>query len=141
MADAVSSIITIATVSLAIIRETVRYIKEVRLIDKVVDRLRTELKDLHRLIKVVESTYQRADYGEHSEPSVFVRRYLTKCRDHLEQVKSCVIELASHNTNTVYEKLKLKRRSDAVKKDIESATNEIHRYMRYIRTGIECWNL
>lgn len=141
MAEPVSSIITIATVSLAIIKETVKYIKEVRLVDRLVQDLLTELKELHRVIKVVESTYHGADPGQDSEPSVLVYRNLTKCKGRLEDVKLIVIELASRDTNTVFQKFALKRQSDAVKKDMERATKDIHRYMEYIRTGIQCWSL
>jgi len=140
MAELASSIITIATVSLAIIKETVNYIKEIRLVDRVVNRLLTNLKDLHELIRLVELTYQRAN-SDKSEPSVFVKQNLIKCRDRIRDVKPMIFELASRNTDTFFKKVSLKRKSDAVKEDIETIIHDIRLYMEDIRVGISCWSL
>ncbi|KAL6705664.1 hypothetical protein ACN47E_006453 [Coniothyrium glycines] len=141
MAEPVSSIITIATVSLDIIKETVKFIKEVYYIDKHIDRLLVELKDVHGLIKIVQATYQRADHGEHIKPSIYVGKCLVKCKDRLAEMKSVIIGLASRDTDGIFRKVALKRQSDAVKKDLQFKTDEVHRYLRYINTAIHCWNL
>lgn len=136
MAEPISSILTIATVSLALITETVNYIKEIKLVDKVVEKLLVKLKDLHGLIKLVESTYQRVQHEENDGPTKFIRKHLITCRDRLEDVKTMVFELAAHDTDTFVQKATLKRRIDGAKKDIEVAIDDIHCYMEYIRTGI-----
>ena len=141
MAEPVSSIITIATVSIAIVKEIYNYVQETSVVDDLIRRLLKQLKDLHRLIRVVESTYKRAGLAECSPSSVFVGKTLTTCQRRLFEVKVLVNELASHDSDTWFEKLALKRRSDKAKKDIEMAILDIHTYMEHIRTGISCWSL
>lgn len=136
MAEPVSSIITIATVSLAIIKETVTYIKDVRLVNKVVDRLLVKFKDLHKLIRLVEATYRRADAEEESQHSKFIRNNLLRCRDRLQEIRAMLCELASKESTSFVQKAALKRGVDKVKEDIQVAMSDIHDYMEYIRTGI-----
>ncbi|KAH9861387.1 hypothetical protein J1614_011133 [Plenodomus biglobosus] len=136
MAEPVSSIITIATVSLAIIKETVAYIKNVRLVNKVVDRLLVKFNDLYKLITLVEATYRRADAEEESQHSRFIRKNLLRCRDRLQEIQTMLGELASKEPTSFVQKAALKRGVDKVKDDIEVAMSDIHDYMEYIRTGI-----
>lgn len=141
MAELASSIVTIAQVSLAIIKETVRYIQEVRLVDTLIDRLLTEFKELHDLIKVVHSTYKHALAGEAIASSTFVGKYVEKCKDRLYQMQKLVVELASRDTDSIARKFSAQRRYKTIRKDIEMATDDIHRYIKHIRTGMACWNL
>lgn len=141
MADFASSIITITQTSLTIIKEIKKFIEQVRLVDTLVNKLLAEFKDLYSLIKVVHSTYKRALTGEHVGTSNFVGQCLLKCRDKLGQMKELVVELASQDTDTFFRRLSVQRRYEAIRKDIATGTEEIHKYIQHIRTGIECWNL
>lgn len=141
MADFASSIITITQTSLTIIKEIKKFIEQVRLVDTLVNKLLTEFKDLYSLIKVVHSTYKRALTGEHVGTSNFVGQCLLKCRDKLGQMKELVVQLASQDTDTFFRRLSVQRRYEAIRKDIATGTEEIHKYIQHIRTGIECWNL
>ncbi|CBY02427.1 hypothetical protein IAQ61_007017 [Plenodomus lingam] len=136
MAEPVSSIITIATVSIAIIKETISYIKNVHLVDKVVDRLLLRFKDLHKLIKLVESTYRRADAEQENDHSRYIRNYLLRCRDRLRDIQNMLYELPSKESTSFIQKAALKRGMDKVKDDIDLAMSDIHDYMDFIRTGI-----
>ena len=136
MAEPVSSILTIATVSLALITETVKYIKEIKRVDDVIAKLLVKLKDLHRLIRLVEFEYQHGRYQEGSAPTIFIRKHLITCRNRLEDVKTKVSELASRETHTFMQRASVRRRVDMVNGDIEVAINDINSYMEYIRTGI-----
>lgn len=123
------------------IKETVRFIQEVRLVDTLVGRLFTELNELHGLIQVVHATYKRARAGEHIESSMYIGTCLEKCKERLKEMKKLVIELASKSTNTFLRKVSVHRRYDAIKKEIELTTEDIHRSMIRIRTAMACWNL
>ncbi|KAF2846156.1 hypothetical protein T440DRAFT_249346 [Plenodomus tracheiphilus IPT5] len=136
MAEPVSSIITIATLSIAIIKETLSYIQKVQLVDKVVERHLVKFDDLHKLIRLVESTYIRAGAEEENEHSRFIRNHLLRCRDRLRDIRSTLHELASKESTSFLQKAALKRGVDKVKDDIEVAMKDIDYYMEYIRTGI-----
>ncbi|CAO2654081.1 Nn.00g108140.m01.CDS01 [Neocucurbitaria sp. VM-36] len=140
MAEPASSIITIVTVSLAIIRETVCFIQEARVIDSYVERLRVNLVDLHKLIREVESACRHARSREDG-PSRFVREHLRRCRRRLEEVRNTVKGLASRKSDTLWQKAALKIKSDRSKKEIEDAITDIERLMDQIHKGISCWTL
>ncbi|KAF1848808.1 uncharacterized protein K460DRAFT_81148 [Cucurbitaria berberidis CBS 394.84] len=140
MAEPVSSIITIATVSLAIIKETVTFIKEAQVIDQYIEKLLFNLYDLHKLIKEVESACRHARSRE-DDPSRFVREHLKRCRRRLEEVQATVKGLESRSTNTLLQRMVLKIRSDRSKKDIEDAIKDIERLMDQIHKSISCWTL
>ncbi|KAI8937908.1 hypothetical protein NX059_005592 [Plenodomus lindquistii] len=137
MAEPVSSIITIATVSTTIIKETIAYIKHVQLAHQVVDRLRARFEDLHKLIKLVETTYSQVDAEEDNEHLEFIRNnLLLRCRDRLRHVHEMLCDLASKETSSFIQKAALKWETDKVKDGIEAAMGDIHAYMEYIRTVI-----
>ncbi|KAH7361112.1 hypothetical protein BKA66DRAFT_214207 [Pyrenochaeta sp. MPI-SDFR-AT-0127] len=141
MAEPVSSVLTIVTVSLAVVRETTRYIQEINVVNELIGSLLKKLKDLHRLIKVVETTYRGAHSSDSNVSSQFVGKVLNACQKRLSDVKPLVYELASRDSETWLQKVALKRRSDNVKKEIEQAIQDINTDMEHIRTGISCWSL
>ncbi|KAF1828803.1 hypothetical protein BDW02DRAFT_204203 [Decorospora gaudefroyi] len=141
MAEPVSGILTIVTVSLAVLAETYKYIKEINLVNDLIKDLLTKLKSLHRLIIVVESTYRQAHLGEGSRPAFFVGRTLEACQKRLSKVKPLVFALAAQESESFLQKMALKRKSDGVKKEIERTIKDMHCDMEYIRTGISCWSL
>ena len=140
MAEPVSGIITIVTVSLAIIKETVDFIQKARVIDSYVERLRINLVDLHKLIREVESACRHARSREDG-PSRFVREHLRRCHRRLEEVRNTVKGLASRKSGTLLQKAALKIKSDRSKKEIEDAITDIERLMDQIHKGISCWTL
>jgi hypothetical protein len=141
MAEPASSIITIVTVTLAVVKGIYKHIKEISLVNDLIKSLLIEIKDLYRLIKVVESTYIRAGLGENRHPADFVGRTLKTCQGRLAPVKDLVFELAARESETWLQKAVLKGKSDGVKKRIEEAMREIDRDMGRIRMGLSCWSL
>lgn len=140
MADPASSIITIATLSLAIIKETVKFIQEAQVIDQFIEKLLYNLADLHKLIKEVESACRHARSRD-DDPSRFVREHLKRCRRRLEGVRTMVEGLASRKTNTLLQRVTLKIKSERSRKEIEEAITDIERLMDQIHKGISCWTL
>jgi hypothetical protein len=138
MADSVSSIITIAHVSLALIQACKNYIDEVRGIDDLVDQLLREITELHELVRLVNSQYHQAEPDGTSKPSVLVCEKIALCRKRFRVIKSKIPDLKAQKTETLRDKVSLKRKMDAVAGDIESAVKDIERYLDHIRlvTGV-----
>lgn len=140
MADPISSIITITTVSLAIIKKTVVFLQEASVVDVLIERLCAQLLDLRRLIKVIERACKNATSRE-DDPSRFVKDSLTRCHLRLEQVHKLVESLASKKSGTFMQKVALKIRSDRSRAEIEDAIKDIERLMDQVHKAINCWNL
>ncbi|KAL6167893.1 hypothetical protein ACJQWK_07290 [Exserohilum turcicum] len=141
MAELVSSIITIATLGLAAIKECAGYIEAVRTVDKLVDRLLEKITNLHEMVRHVNLTHHKAEADESSESSKLVRDKIILCRQRLRQIKPRIVDLASLNSETLMEKTILKRNFDQVTRDIEFAVQDINNYMADINTLFNCWRL
>ncbi|KAI4947473.1 hypothetical protein J4E91_006827 [Alternaria rosae] len=131
MAEPVSSIITIATVGLALVRACKNYIEAVREIDDLVDRLLEKITELHGVVRLLNSKYHQAEPDGNSEPSILVREKIALCRDRLREIKRKIADLGpqSKSAETFLDKASVKRRMDAVAKDIEFAVDDIRRYL------------
>jgi hypothetical protein len=129
MAEPVSSIITIATVGLALVRACKNYIDAVREVEDLVDRLLDKVTELHGVVRLLNSTYHEAEPGGTSEPSVLVRKKIALCRDRLRDIKPKISDLKARSTESFLDKASLKRKTDAVAKDIEFAIDDIRRYL------------
>ncbi|KAH6864802.1 hypothetical protein BKA58DRAFT_233290 [Alternaria rosae] len=131
MAEPVSSIITIATVGLALVRACKNYIEAVREIDDLVDRLLEKITELHGVVRLLNSQYHQAEPDGNSEPSILVREKIALCRDRLREIKRKIADLGpqSKSAETFLDKASVKRRMDAVAKDIEFAVDDIRRYL------------
>ncbi|KAF2867313.1 hypothetical protein BDV95DRAFT_610727 [Massariosphaeria phaeospora] len=140
MAEPVSSIITIATLSLAIITKTAIFIKDARVIDSLVERLLSSLLDLRGLIKTIEKTCAKASSRD-DHPSRFIRDSLTRCHQRLEQVHAMVENLASRKSTTFFQRVALKIQSDRSRSDIQQAIADIDRLVDQIHKGLTCWTL
>lgn len=136
-----SSIITIATLGLAVIKGCANYIESVRAVDVLVDRLLEEVTSLHEMVRYINSTYHKAGLDESSAPSMLVRDKITLCRTRLREIKPKVVYLASQSSETVMEKAMLKMKVDEMTKDIELAIKDIKNYMADINTLFNCWRL
>ncbi|KAI4688444.1 hypothetical protein J4E81_008041 [Alternaria sp. BMP 2799] len=134
MAEPVSSIITIATVGLAIVRACKNYIDAVREIDESADRLLGKITELHSVVRLINSKYHQAEPDGTGEPSILVREKITLCRDRLREIKSKIADLGpqSKSAETFLDKATVKRRMDAVTKDVELAVEDIRRYLNDI---------
>ncbi|KAF2004168.1 hypothetical protein P154DRAFT_67518 [Amniculicola lignicola CBS 123094] len=140
MAEPVSSALTLATVSLAMIRSTVKFIQEARVIDSLVEKLLITLLDLRKLIKVVDSTCRHPRSRE-DDPSRYVRDTLARCHTRLGGVQLLVESLASRKSKNFLQKVALKIKSDRSRVEIEQAIQHIKDLMDQIHTGISCWTL
>ncbi|KAF2265094.1 hypothetical protein CC78DRAFT_212356 [Lojkania enalia] len=140
MTEPVSNIVTLVTVSLAIIKATATFIQEAKVVDESIRKLLIILLDLRRLIKTVDSACRRATSRE-DDPSHFVKDALTRCRSRLEEVQHMVENLASKSSRTFLQKVALNVRTNRSKKDIDDSIKDIERLMDQIHKGISCWNL
>lgn len=141
MAELTSSIITIANVSLVVIEKTVRYIKDINLVNDLIKDLLDRLKDLHRLIKVVASTYRQAGPGDNTRASRFVGNTLLTCQGRMDKLKPLICELAALDSETWLQKLTVKRRLDRVKNEIKTVIENIRMDMKSMSVGMSCWSL
>ena len=131
MAETISSIITIASLGLAVVRACKDYIEAVREIDILVSRLLEKITEVHGVVRVLNSKYHQAEPDDSSEPSILVREKITLCRNRLREIKSKIADLGaqSKSAETFRDKASVKRRMDAIAKDIEFAVEDIRRYL------------
>jgi hypothetical protein len=141
MAELTSSIITIANVSLVIIEKTVRYIKEINLVNDLIKDLLAELKALYRLIGVVTSTYEQTGPSDDSPASRYVGKALLICQERMNRLKPLVIELAALESETWLQRFTVKRQLDRVRKNIESIMKSIRLNMDSMNILMSCWSL
>ncbi|KNG46303.1 ankyrin repeat-containing protein [Stemphylium lycopersici] len=141
MAEPVSSIITIATVTLAAIKECTNYIESLRSVDKSVERLLNEISRLRRIVCIIQDTYRKARPEESDEKSMLVRERIEQCRDRLREIRPKAIDLGSRDSETFVEKTMLKLKYDEVAKDIAFATKDIKNHMEEINQVFNCWGL
>jgi hypothetical protein len=140
MVDSVASVLTLAQVSLVLIKATYKFIKEAQAIDSLVGKLQLSLKDLYKLIKVVESTCKQPRAQE-NDLSQFIQEALSRCVRHLKGVDVMVQGLAAEKTGTLLQKVHLKIRSDRAKKRIEETIEDLKNLMDQIHKGISLWTL
>jgi hypothetical protein len=140
MAEPVSSIITIALLGVAVIKGCKAFLDEVREIDELVDRLQRKVTDLHRVVCVLNSIYQQAEPDDASEPWLLVRGEITQCRDRFRAIKPKIFELEARSTETFVDRVSLKRKMDAVAKDIEVSINDIQQHLAVIGLVTGAWS-
>lgn len=140
MAEVVSSIVTLTTVSLAIIQKTLTFIQEARKVPDLVKKLSVTLQDLESLIEDVRSTCSQVKPTE-DDQSRHVEEALSRCSKRLEEVQELVKNLASRRSGTIVERVSLKIRSDRSKKDIQEAIHDIRTLMDQITQRASFWSL
>jgi hypothetical protein len=135
MVDSVASIVTLAQVSLVLIKATYNFIRDAQVIDSLVGKLQLSLRDLYKLIKLVELTCKQSRIQE-NDLSHFIQGALTRCGRRLKGVDVIVHRLAAKKTGTFFRRAALKICSDRAKKDIEEAIGDIKELMDQIHKGI-----
>lgn len=138
MAEPVSSIVTLATVSLQIIRETTRFIQESKVVDNLVKKLARNLQNLSRLIEIVDLANSEA---QPTEDDPFVQDTLAQCRKLLENVQSVVEPLVCQKSETIWEKAVLNFRVRHSRPIIEGAILDIRELVGQMNVAINCWTL
>ncbi|KAH8725444.1 hypothetical protein GQ44DRAFT_615939 [Phaeosphaeriaceae sp. PMI808] len=141
MAELASSVITLANVSLVIIEKTVKYIKDINLVTDLIKDLLAQLKELHRLIRVVEFTYRQVGASDDSPSSRAVGKSLTTCQERMEKLKPLLFEMAALESETWLQKLAVRRRMDRVQKKIEFTIRDIRGDMKSMSFCMSCWSL
>jgi hypothetical protein len=141
MAELTSSVITIANVFLNIIEATVKYIKDIKLVNNVIKELLVELKRLYRLVGVVASTYREAGPSDNSLASRLVGRTLSTCQEHINRLEPLIGKLAALESETWLQRLTVKRQLDRVRREIDSIMRNIRQDMDSMGYGISCWTL
>jgi hypothetical protein len=140
MVDSVASVVTLAQVSLVLIKTTYNFIRDAQVIDSLVEKLQLSLRDLYKLIKLVELTCKQSRIRE-NDLSHFIQGALTRCGRRLKGVDVMVHRLAAKKTGTFLRRAALKIRSDRAKKDIEEAIGDIKELMDQIHKGISLCTL
>lgn len=140
MADPASGIVTLATTTLQIVRKTIKFVNEAKLINAHIARLLKRLDNLRKAVEVVESTCRRVG-SRADDPSGFVRRALTECETTLKNVRGTVRALASQKSESFFDKVKLKRKVDNSKTMVDGAIEDINSLLAHIQLAIGCWNV
>src|SRR5262245_46831692 len=135
MADPASSIVTLATTTLQIVKKTIKFVNDARHINTHIASLLKRLSNLRKAVEVVESTCQRVG-SRADDPSGFVRRALTECQTTLKSVRGTVRALASQKSESLFDKVKLKRKVDSSKAMVEGAIEDINSLLGHIQLAI-----
>lgn len=137
MAEPVSSIVTLATVSLQIIRETTRFIQEAKVVDLFLQKLVASLQNLGRLIEIIDLTNHEAQPTEDGDDP-FVQETLARCRQLLENVQSMVEPFATERTQTFWEKAALNLRLSRSRQNIQTKIQDIGDLITQMNVAINC---
>ncbi|ORX91011.1 hypothetical protein BCR34DRAFT_501676, partial [Clohesyomyces aquaticus] len=141
VAEPVSSIVTLATVSLAIIQKTAVFIRETQVIDETIAKLLVQLKDLRHLIKLVQSTCGVTPERENDRAASFIKDNLRRCQEKLEQVGTLVHNLASRPSESFGQKIKLNFKTRNSRSAIDESIKDIERLMDHMHKGVGLWTL
>lgn len=139
--EPVSSALTIATTSLAIIHKTIFFIRETKVVDQYIVRLQQRLLDLKKLIELVEKTCRQHGGSQEDDHFQFIVESLNQCCPRLEEVSEMVKGLASKRAGSFLQKVSLKIRSDWFKGEIDEAVRDIDHLMDQVHKSMNCWNL
>jgi len=139
MAETVSSIATLITVSLTIIQKTVKFIQETDKVDDLVKKLSATLQDLGSLIKNVKRICDHAWPTANSSKAF--EEALIRCTKRLETLQILVEDLASRNSGIFNQKAILNIRSHRSNADIQEAIQDIKTLMDQIHQICNSWNL
>jgi hypothetical protein len=141
MAGEISAIVQITAASWKIVDRTILFIREMRVIDKSVERLVQTLHQLRGAIALVAKTCDRAGGEASSDALVFIRATLATCDGPLKGASALIQKLAASDSDHAWGKFKLKIRSDWWKPDIDGYIKEIELLVGNLNTGIHCWTL
>jgi ubiquinone biosynthesis protein UbiJ len=140
MAEPVSSIVTLATVGLAIIKTTAQFIDEVKTINTALARLKSTLADFESRIKIVKSTCARVPPRD-DDASGYVMKTLKRCNRHLKRIQDVVQHLLDHESQTIFQQVALTIMSRRSNREIESAISDLKNLMEQVNLGLNCWNM
>lgn len=141
MAGEISAVVQITAASWKVVDRTILFIREMRVIDKSVERLIQTLHRLRGAIALVARTCDRAGGEASNDALVFIRATLATCEEPLKGAYSLIQKLAVQNSDHAWDKFKLKIRSDWWKPDIDVYVKEIELLVGNLNTGIHCWTL
>lgn len=139
MAEPVSSIVTLATVGLAIIRRTAQFIDEVQTIDASLARLKSTLADFESRIKLVKSTCARAPRDD--DAYGYVMKTLKRCNRHLSKIQDVVQQLLERESQNLFQQVALTITTKRSKKDIDLSITDLKNLMEQVNLGLSCWNM
>ncbi len=122
MAEPVSSVVTLASVSLEIICKTRKFIQETMVVDTTIQKLLENLQSLEHLIGLVDSTTKAA---QPTEDDTHMREALARCRSRLQTLDTPVKTLASRKHKTIFQKVILNIRLGHSRPEIEGVIKEI----------------
>lgn len=145
MAELAASVISIAHAVCMLIENTqkaIKYIEEIKSINEPIDKLLVQVKDLHGLIGMVESSCEKAEtvLDSGSKSLRQVRKALVDCKGLLKDLKPIAHDLAALESVTWQQKYEVKRRLDRLKGKIETANNSIQWNMGRLNIGLHCIN-
>lgn len=131
----------ITSASWKVVDRTILFIREMRVIDKSVERLVQTLHRLRGAIALVAKTCDKAGGEASNEALVFIRATLVTCDEPLKDASRLIQKLAVSDSDHAWGKFKLKIRSDWWQPDIDGYIKEIELLVGNLNTGIHCWTL
>jgi hypothetical protein len=145
MAELAASVISIAHAVCMLIENTqkaIRYIEEVKSINEPIEKLLVQVKDLHGLIAMVESSCEKAEtiLDSGSKSLRQVRKALVDCKVLLEDLRPIAYDLAALKSVTWQQKYEVKRQLDRLKGKIQTANNSIQWNIGRLNIGLHCIN-
>ncbi|KAF2732387.1 hypothetical protein EJ04DRAFT_578438 [Polyplosphaeria fusca] len=138
--DTVSGTVTLAQVAIKLIKETLKFVEEVKQIDKILADLLRKLDDLKALLKEVKETCRQAD-SEHDRMSRPLQDALRRSDTRLEEVRQLVQNLASRPSENVLQNSLTVIRNRQSKDEVKKAIKDINDLMENIHKGISLWTL
>lgn len=138
-AEPVSSIVTLATVSLTIIRKTTIFIQDALVINDTIQRLLQRLVDLQDYLGFVEAELEKAKEHNENVP-LCIRDALTRCQSILKGVKKTVRTLALQESGTFLKKMRLRIRYENLDKDVSTAIEELAYQKSHIKDCMDALN-
>jgi hypothetical protein len=145
MAEVAASVISITHAVCMLIEVTqkaIKYIEEVRSIKEPIEKLLVQVKDLHGVIEMVESSCEKAEtvLDSGSKSLHQVRKALVDCTVLMEDLKLIASDLADLKSVTWQQKYEVKRRLDRLKGKIQTANSSIQWNIGRLNIGLHCIN-
>ncbi|KAF2107089.1 hypothetical protein BDV96DRAFT_606885 [Lophiotrema nucula] len=141
MAEPVSAIVSLVTVSLEIIKKVAKFIREAKVIDKTIESLLVQLRDFKGLIKIVSSTCRESPLRQTSEPHRLITSYLERSQLRLQVVESDLKALALRPSRTFFHKVTLTIQTKHWRTRIDESIKDLERLSGLMHRAVSLWTL
>jgi hypothetical protein len=138
MAEPASAIVGLTTLTLKIIYETAKFIRDAREVDRRIQKLRDKLLDLQYWVELIDSTCKEAQGHNEPVPERLIVS-LTNCEETLQGVQAILEGLASKKSGTFVQKVKLKIRTESSEREILEAIDDLKHHKSQIKNHMNIW--